>query len=87
MLFGIPASTSDDERSFSSAGLILGKLRTRLDLDNFRREQRIRQFLILGTDPDTQKGRAERLERSGRVLERFARNVAAARGAVAAQPH
>lgn len=72
MLFGIPASTSDDERTFSGAGLVLGNLRTRMDLDNFRREQRVRQFLTLGTDPHTSSGRAERLSRSNRIIERFA---------------
>lgn len=72
MLFAIPASTSDDERSFSGAGLVLGNLRTRMDLDNFRREQRVRQYLTLGTDPHAQMGRQERLARSNTILERFA---------------
>ena len=51
MLLAIPASTSEDERTFSSAGFTLDKLRTRMDLDNFRREHRARQFLVAGTDP------------------------------------
>jgi hypothetical protein len=72
MLFAIPASTSDDERTFSGAGLVLGNLRTRMELDNFRREQRIRQFLTLGTDPHSQAGRTERLARSNLILEQFA---------------
>lgn len=46
MLFAIPAATAEDERSFSSAGFTLDQRRTRLELDNFRREHRIRQFLL-----------------------------------------
>ena len=43
-----------------------------MDLDNFRREQRVRQFLTLGTDPHTSAGRQERLARSNSIIERFA---------------
>ena len=72
MLFAIPASTSDDERSFSSAGFTLDKLRTRLDLDNFRREHRIRQFLVAGTDPHHQEGRKLREERAVGLIRQLA---------------
>lgn len=87
MLFGIPASTSDDERSFSGAGLVLGNLRTRMDLDNFRREQRVRQFLTLGTDPHTSTGRQELLARSNRIIERFAMTLERVREELRANNH
>jgi hypothetical protein len=49
MFLAIPATSADDERVFSSAGFTLNQRRTRLGLDNFRREHRIRQFLRGGT--------------------------------------
>jgi len=85
MLLAIPASTSEDERSFSSAGLTLGKLRTRMDLDNYRREQRVRQYLTSGTDPQSQAGRQERLNRSNTLIERFALIIQAAKARQVAQ--
>jgi len=68
MLFAIPASTADDERTFSSAGFTLNQRRGRLHLDNFRREHRIRQFLASGTDLNSQVGRRARLSRANTLL-------------------
>jgi hypothetical protein len=48
MYLQIPASSAENERSFSSASFVLDDLRTRLDLDNFRREHRLRRFLLSG---------------------------------------
>jgi hypothetical protein len=62
MLFAIPDSSAEDERVFSSAGFTLNQRRTRLDLDNFRREHRIRQFLRGGAaQHQTLTDRANRL--------------------------
>ena len=72
MLFAIPASTADDERAFSSAGFILNQRRTRLEMDNFRREHRIRQYVASGTTLDTQEGKAVRLERASCLLGQLA---------------
>ena len=66
MLFQIPASSAENERSFSSASFILSERRTRLDLDNFRREHRIRRAICAGTTPE------QRLQRSNVLMERFA---------------
>src|SRR5262245_27334593 len=46
--------SADDERVFSSAGFTLNQRRTRLDINNFRREHRVRQFLIGGAQSGTQ---------------------------------
>lgn len=80
MLFSIPASTSEDERTFSSAGFTLDKLRTRMDLDNFRREHRIRQFMVAGTDPHHQDGRALREERALTLINRLGILINQAKG-------
>ena len=79
MLLQIPASSAENERSFSSASFILDQRRTRLDIDNFRREHRIRRALCVGRTP------AEKLEFSNGLIERFAGHVADARDLKAAQ--
>lgn len=71
MLFQIPASSAENERSFSSASFVLDQRRTRLDLDNFRREHRIRRALCAGATP------AERLRRSNELIERFSQELLA----------
>jgi hypothetical protein len=50
MYLQIPASSAENERSFSSASFILDTRRNRLDLDNFRREHRIRRYLCAEGD-------------------------------------
>ena len=70
MLLQIPASSAENERSFSSASFVLDQRRTRLDLDNFRREHRIRRRLCAGTTPQ------EKLELSNDLIERYARALA-----------
>lgn len=52
MYLQIPASSAENERSFSSASFTLDPRRTRLDLDNFRREHRLRRFLLAGNARD-----------------------------------
>jgi hAT family C-terminal dimerisation region len=66
MFLQIPASSAENERSFSSASFILDERRTRLDLDNFRREHRIRRALCAGTTPE------QRLQLSNELMQRFA---------------
>ena len=85
MLLVIPASTAEDERSFSSAGFTLDKLRTRMDLDNFRREHRIRQFLVAGTDPHHQDGRQLRVERALTLIARLGNQINQAQAPLAAR--
>lgn len=70
MLLQIPASSAENERSFSSASFIMDQRRTRLDIDNFRREHRIRRALCSAASPQ------EKVERSNALLERFAEKSA-----------
>lgn len=72
MLFAIPASSADSERSFSSAGFTMGPRRTRMELEAFRSEHRIRRFITATGDAQSQNGREVRLERVRRILEHFA---------------
>jgi hypothetical protein len=82
MLLQIPLSSAENERSFSSASFVLDQRRTRLDIDNFRREHRIRRALCSGTTPQ------EKLERSNELIERFSQSLDEARMAArAAAPH
>jgi hypothetical protein len=76
MLFAIPATSADNERSFSSASYTLDARRYRTNIDHFRFEHRVRRFIVAGTDPHTQQGRAKRLERVRALLGRFAALVA-----------
>lgn len=62
MYLAIPAPTADDERVFSSAGFILNQRRTRIDLDNFRRECGIRQFITIGNPTTSALGRQGRMQ-------------------------
>jgi hypothetical protein len=72
MLYAIPASSADNERAFSSASYTLGPRRTRLELEAFRSEHRIRRFIVAGSDGDSQAGRARRLERVRSLLRHYA---------------
>lgn len=77
MLLAIPCSSADSERSFSSAGFTMGVRRTRLALEAFRSEHRIRRFITACGDAQTQTGRAIRLARVNSLLERYATMLAA----------
>lgn len=72
LLFAIPASSADNERSFSSAGFTMDKQRTRLDIESFRMEHKIRRFIVAGTDGSTAEGKALRSARVAKLLEHFA---------------
>lgn len=76
MLLSIPASSADNERSFSSASNTMGLRRTRLELESFRFEHRVRRFMTAGgADAQSQQGRVRRVERSRRLFERFAARI------------
>jgi hypothetical protein len=76
MMLAVPASSADNERSFSSASYTLGIRRTRLELETFRAEHRIRRFLVGCADLHSQAGRQRRLDRMNRLLEQYAALVA-----------
>ena len=63
------------ERAFSSASYTMGPRRTRLEIDNFRAEHRLRRFITACTDGDSHAGRELRLARVERILDRFAEMV------------
>ena len=69
MYLQIPASSGENERSFSSASFTLDPRRTRLDLDNFRKEHRIRRKLCASGNP------AEKLQVSNDIIKEFSRIV------------
>lgn len=71
----IPSASAENERSFSSASFVLDPRRTRLDLDNFRKEHRIRRHIFSSANP------AERLLASTDLIDEFAVAVNAARAA------
>lgn len=75
MLFGIPASSGDNERAFSSAGFTLDKTRSRLNIDSFRCEHRIRRFITGSTSQHTHEGRAKRSERVQVLLELYTKLI------------
>jgi hypothetical protein len=66
MYFQIPASSAENERSFSSAGFILDERRTRVGLNNFRSEHRIRRAICSSSSP------GQRAKRSNDLIQRFA---------------
>ncbi len=86
MLFAIPASSADCERSFSSAGFTLDSRRNRMDVEVFRQEHRLRRFLVSGTDLHTQVGRQTRLDRMNLLINRYNQAIIARARARAAQP-
>jgi len=56
-MLAIPCTSAEDERNFSSAGFTLSERRTRLHVDNFRAEHRIRRYLVGGCSLHEQAGR------------------------------
>jgi hypothetical protein len=87
MLLAIPASSAEDERVFSSASFIQNQRRTRLELDNFRKEQRVRRFLAAGTNIHTQEGRQKRMEQVNLLLRRFSETAEGRRRAQGVAEH
>ena len=77
MLFGIPSSSADNERAFSSASLTLDLHRYRLDIETFRKEHRIRRYFASGSDPHTKVGRDLRITRLNYLLDRYTAETAA----------
>jgi hypothetical protein len=71
LYLSIPATSAEDERNFSSAGVTLDRLRSRLEIDRFRFEHRVRRFLAAGSDPQSQEGRQLRQQRAEALLHLF----------------
>lgn len=71
LLYGIPSSSAEPERSFSSASFTLDIRRYQIDIDTFRKEHRVRRFLVSGTDTHSQQGRELRLGRLNVLLEHY----------------
>ena len=69
MYYAIPASSADCERSFSSASFTLDIHRYQIDPETFRKEHRLRRFLVSGTDSHSAEGRQERLRRLNLLLD------------------
>lgn len=71
LYLAIPSTSSEDERNFSSAGITLDKLRSRMDIENFRLEHRIRRYLTAGSDAQSQDGRKLRQIRVKKLISLF----------------
>lgn len=74
MLFVIPAPSGRNERALSSAGYLLDPRRTRLCLQSFRSENRVRQSLVEDTsvhDSCELKGRSDSTSCMQTFLPRF----------------
>jgi hypothetical protein len=75
MLLAVPASSAENERSFSSASFTLDNHRYRTAVSTFRQEHRVRRFLVSGNNVDTQEGRRGRLNQMNRLLEHYSRII------------
>jgi len=71
MLLGTPASSGDNERAFSSASFTMDNHRYMIDIETFRKEHRVRRFLVSGNDTHSQTGRQGRLDKLNSILERY----------------
>ncbi len=78
LYLSIPSTSAEDERNFSSAGVTLDKLRSRLDIDNFRYEHRVRRYLTAGSEAQSQEGRQLRQLRAETLLNIFSERYPAA---------
>lgn len=85
LLFAIPASSADNERAFSSAGFTMGIRRSRLELEAFRAEHRIRRFMVSCADGQSQQGRQKRLDRLSVLLTHYSSLIEERRAAAAAE--
>lgn len=71
MLLGAPASSADNERAFSSASFTMDNHRYMIDIETFRKEHRVRRFLVSGNDTHSREGRQGRLDKLNRILEGY----------------
>lgn len=71
------SSSSEGERNFSSAGISLDKLRSRMRIESFRQEHRVRRYLTAGSDVLTPEGRKMRQERAEELIRLFAQRYGA----------
>ncbi|HYN44464.1 MAG TPA: hAT transposon family protein [Candidatus Limnocylindrales bacterium] len=77
MYLSIPASSADNERGFSSAGFLLSDLRTRLLMDHFIQEFRLRQFILSGPNSSqhSKEGRENKMQRVKLLVEKYSKWV------------
>jgi hypothetical protein len=68
---GAPASSADNERAFSSASFTMDNHRYMIDIETFRKEHRVRRFLVSGNDTHSREGRQGRLDKLNRILEGY----------------
>jgi hypothetical protein len=71
MLYGAPSASADNERAFSSASFTLDYHRYRLAIDVFRKEHRLRRYLVSGTDLHSKAGREARLLHLNQLLNDY----------------
>ena len=71
MLYGAPSTSADNERSFSSASFTLDYHRYRLGIDVFRKEHRLRRYLVSGNDTHSKSGREARISKLNRLLDSY----------------
>lgn len=73
MYLSVCASSAQDERSFSCAGILLSATRTSLGAINLVSEYRIRMFINSASDSsqDSQLGRQNRLKACNSILKQY----------------
>lgn len=88
MYLAIPASSAQDERGFSSAGFLLGELRTQLKSIHFRQEFRVRQFINSGpsSSQHSQDGRESKMERVQLIIAKYTASLSEPRPAIERSP-
>jgi hAT family C-terminal dimerisation region len=71
MLLGTPSTSADNERAFSSASFTMDNHRYMIDIETFRREHRVRRFLVSGNDTHSKEGRLGRIAKLNRILDGY----------------
>jgi len=71
MLLGTPSTSADNERVFSSASFTMDNHRYMIDIETFRREHRVRRFLVSGNDTHSKEGRLGRIAKLNRILDGY----------------
>jgi len=64
-------SSADSERAFSSASFTLDIHRYRMDIETFRKEHRLRRYLVSGAPIHTKQGRELRESRLQKLINRY----------------
>ena len=61
VLLETPSTSADNERAFSSASCTMDNHRYMIDIETFRREHRVRRFLVADNDTHSKEGRLGRI--------------------------